>query len=97
MTEPTGRHRLHEEPDAAAPEEEPQMFTRRFGFELVERAVKSAAQAVLVTWGVGDGLLDAFALDWRLAAGVAAGSAIASALTSIASAPFGPDDSPSLV
>ena len=72
------------------------MYTRKFWRETLERAVKSAAQAPLVAWGVGDLALNAFELDWRLGAGVAAGGAIVSLLSSLASAPIGEPESPSL-
>ena len=73
------------------------MWSREFWIATAERAVKSAAQAPLVAWGVGDVALDVFALDWRLGLGVAAGGALVSVLTSLASAGAGPDRSPSLV
>lgn len=73
------------------------MWTRDFWLATAERAIKSAAQAPLVAWGVGDLALDAFTLDWRLGLGVAAGGALVSVLTSLASAPLGADRSPSLV
>lgn len=69
----------------------------RYWIETAERAVKTAAQSVLAAWAVGDGLANAFELDWKLGAGVAAGGAVMSLLTSIASAGFGPSGSPSLV
>jgi len=72
------------------------MWTRRFWRETLDRAVKSAAQAPLVVWGVGDVALNAFELDWRLGAGVAAGAALVSLLTSLASAPIGEPETPTL-
>jgi len=60
-----------------------------------ERAVKTTAQ-VLVTF-LGADLVDAFAVDWQRAAGVAAGAAVVSVLTSLASSTIGQPDSPSLV
>jgi hypothetical protein len=68
-----------------------------FWTETGERAVKTAAQAVLTVWGVGDVVLNALTLDWPLAGGVALGGAVVSLLTSIVSAGIGPADSPSLV
>jgi hypothetical protein len=73
------------------------MFTINFLRQTVERAVKTAAQSVLTAWTVGDGMFDAFALDYQLAAGFALGGAIFSVLTSIISAPFSEQESPSLV
>jgi len=72
------------------------VWTREFWLATAERAVKSAAQAPLIAWGVGDVALDAYTLDWRLGLGVAAGGALVSVLTSLASARVGPDRSPSL-
>jgi hypothetical protein len=73
------------------------MFTWRFLRETIERAVKSAAQAVLLAWGGGDLIGDLFALDWQIALGAAGGGAILSILTSIVSLPVGADDSPSAI
>ncbi len=73
------------------------MRTPTFWLDALERAAKSAAQAPLVLWAVGDGLLDVVTVDWPLAGGVAAGGFALSLLTSIASARVGDDESPSLV
>lgn len=73
------------------------MFTRSFWLQTAERAVKTAAQAVLVVWGVGDRVLNVLTLDWRLGLGVAAGGALLSVLTSLVSAGVGPSDTPSVV
>ena len=71
------------------------MFDRLFWKLAVERAVKSAAQtAVLV---LGAGAVDVFTVDWRQTAGLAAGAAVLSVLTSIGSEPFGPEGDPSVV
>lgn len=60
-----------------------------------ERAVKTFAQASLaLLTGDGLGVLD---VNWGDIASVGALAAIASILTSIASAPFGPVGSPSVV
>lgn len=72
------------------------MFTREFWLDTLERAVKSAAQAPLVVWAVGDQALNAFELDWQLGLGVAAGGALVSVLTSLGSIPIGARRSPSL-
>lgn len=72
------------------------MFTKSFWTQTIERAIKSAVQMALVVIAGAQGL-DLFELDLpSLAAGALAG-AILSVLTSIASAPFGNPDSPSLV
>lgn len=73
------------------------MFTWRFWRETLERAVKTAAQMPLVAWGVGDQMLDVFALDLRLGLGVAAGGAVVSVLTSLATIKVGADNSPSAI
>jgi hypothetical protein len=77
------------------------LTVRGFWLETLERAVKSAAQAALLTLGAGR--LDAFTADWELVAGFSLGMAILSVLTSFASIEFGKragdhsDPSPSLV
>lgn len=71
------------------------MWTVGFYKGLVERAVKTAAQAAVAFFVVGEtGVAD---VDWATVGGVAVVAAIASALTSLASAPFGPEGTPSLV
>ena len=72
------------------------MFTRAFLVPALERAVKSAAQAVFGLI-LGDISFDVWQADWRKALGVAAGAAILSLLTSIISYQAGPTGSPSLV
>lgn len=77
------------------------MFTRSFWVQTGERAVKSAAQMVIVAWGLdiaaSSGAVDAWVLDWRLGLGAAAGGAILSLLTSLVSAGVGPSGTPSAV
>ncbi|WP_026923285.1 holin [Glycomyces arizonensis] len=72
------------------------MFTKRFWKKATERAGKSAAQAVIGAVAL-DGVVNAFTLDWKLAAGVALGGALLSYLTSMATAGVGEKDSPDLV
>jgi hypothetical protein len=68
------------------------MRTAAFWRETAERAVKSAAQALLGLWPLDQfNVLDA---DPRLAGGVAAGAAVLSILTSLASTAIGRGDSP---
>lgn len=61
------------------------LFTRAFWVEAADRAIKSAAHGVILGLGLGEGL-NAFAVDWQLALGFAAGGAVLSILTSIANA-----------
>jgi hypothetical protein len=68
------------------------MRTAAFWRETAERAVKSAAQALLGLWPLDHfNLLDA---DPRLAGGIAAGAAVLSVLSSLASTAVGRTDSP---
>ena len=68
------------------------MRTRLFWTEAAERAAKSAAQALLGLWPLdGFNLLD---VDARLAGGIAAGAAVLSVLTSLASTAVGDSSSP---
>ncbi len=64
------------------------MWTIVFWKETADRGIKSAAQAVILGLGLGEGL-NAFTVDWRLALGFALGGALLSLLTSVISAPFG--------
>jgi len=66
-----------------------------FMTEAVERAIKTAAQTALAFFVVGEVAFDS--LNWAQIGGAAAVGAIASLLTSIASEPFGPAETPSLV
>jgi hypothetical protein len=72
------------------------MFTATFWKQTAERAAKSAAQALLLAW-TGDGVFNAWTIDPKLAAGVAAGAALLSVLTSLVTAGIGQPDSPSAV
>jgi len=67
------------------------MFSIKFWSDAFERLVKSAAQAVLTGFTIGEGF-NVFDVDLRLALGFAGGGAAYSLLTSIASAPFGSKD-----
>lgn len=71
------------------------MWTGEFWKQAAERAIKTAAQAALAFFVVGETAFDQ--IQWQVVAGGAAVAAIASILTSLASAPFGPEDSPSVV
>jgi hypothetical protein len=71
------------------------MWTIGFWKGAAERAVKTAAQAGLAFFVIGEtGVAD---IDWATVGGVAVVAAIASVLTSLVSAPFGPANTPSVV
>lgn len=61
------------------------MFSSAFWKDAGERAVKTAAQALLALWLVGDKAFDVLHADFGQAAGIAAGAAVVSILTSIVS------------
>ncbi|MGH3878080.1 MAG: holin [Actinophytocola sp.] len=72
------------------------MWTARFWKQTAERAVKTAAQVLLLLWA-SDGVFNILTVDPTTAAGVAAGGAVLSVLTSLVSLPVGPKGSPSMV
>lgn len=72
------------------------MWTRKFWKDVAERAVKSAAQALLMLL-VGDQAFNAWRADWAMASGVAAGAVVLSVLTSIVSSWVGDSSSASMV
>lgn len=61
-----------------------------------ERAVKTAAQTVVVSIGA-DQVLDAFSADWETLGSVALGGLVLSYLTSFASGLVGERETPSVV
>jgi hypothetical protein len=65
------------------------MFSILFWQNVLERAVKTAAQAAVLA--AGGGMANLFSLDWRILVGAAAGGALLSVLTSLGSEalPFG--------
>lgn len=72
------------------------MFTAAFWAQAIERALKSAAQALLIIWGTTQ--INVLSVNsWSTALSVAVSAALLSVLTSLASLPFGPGASPSLV
>lgn len=71
------------------------MFRLAFWKQSAERAVKTAAQFALV--GLGGNFVSVWDADWKTIAGAAAAGAVTSLLTSVASEPFGPMESPSIV
>jgi hypothetical protein len=72
------------------------MFTSTFWRDVLERAIKTAAQTALVAIGAAAGF-DLFTADFVTIGGAAAGGFVLSMLTSIGSAPFGTNGSPSLL
>lgn len=57
-----------------------------FAVETADRAIKSAAQGVILGFGLSEsGIANAFEFDWKLGLGFAAGAAILSVLTSLIS------------
>lgn len=71
------------------------MFTRAFVKALLERAVKTFAQA-LAAYLTAAGVSDVVDVDWKVALGVAALSTLYSVLTSVGSGAVNEDSSPSL-
>jgi len=72
------------------------VFTKSFFKDLLERALKTAAQFTIGGLALGEGV-DAFAVDWQLGLGFAVTGFVLSALTSIASAGIGTKGDASLV
>lgn len=52
--------------------------------DLVDRAVKTAAQAAILSVGVESAAVNALAVDWALMGGMALGGALLSLLTNVA-------------
>lgn len=71
------------------------MYRGSFWKDAAERAVKTAAQ-VLVTF-LGADLVDVLTVDWKQAGSVAAGAAVVSLLTSVASSQVAEPGTASLV
>jgi hypothetical protein len=66
------------------------LFTVTFWVDAAERAVKTAAQSVLLAGFASDaGPVNLFEFDWEAGLGFAAGGAVLSLLTSLVSAPLG--------
>jgi hypothetical protein len=71
------------------------MWTKNFWKQAAERAVKSAAQALIGMWTLdGFNVLQA---DFPLAAGIAGGAAVLSLLSSIVTSGIGEANDPSAV
>lgn len=62
------------------------LFSTAFWKDAAERAIKTGAQSILLA--LGGGVVDAFALDWRILAGAGLGGALLSLLTSIGSGAY---------
>ena len=56
---------------------------RDYYTDLVDRAVKTAAQSAVLSIGVESAQVNGFAVDWMLMAGMAAGGALLSVLTTV--------------
>lgn len=72
------------------------MFTRAFWIGTADRAVKSAAQSLILLW-TADIAFNLLTIDPVNAAGIAGGAAALSLLSSLVSAPFGDEGSTSAV
>jgi hypothetical protein len=72
------------------------MWTTTFWKDAAERALKTAAQALLSLWVVG-GAFNILTVSWGPALGVAAGAAVVSLLTSLVSSGIGEKGTASLV
>ena len=72
------------------------MFTFEFWKAAAERAIKTAAQSLILVWPVADGALNLWQIDPAEAFGIAVGGALLSLLTSLASGRVGDRGSPSL-
>lgn len=62
-----------------------QLLTRTFWIDAGERAAKTAAQSAIVAIGQDAAGFDVFAAGWGSVIGMAAGGAVMSLLTSVAS------------
>lgn len=71
-------------------------MTKRYLREIGERAAKTFAQALLAAFGVG-ATTDIVSMPWLSALSIAGGAAVLSVISSVASAPWGAEDTPSLV
>lgn len=71
------------------------MFNFYFWVAAAERALKTLAQTLVAL--IGANAVSVMELDWPQMLGVAGTAAVVSILTSLASAPFGANNGPSLV
>ena len=71
------------------------MFSKTFMLDVLDRAVRTAAQTAVALIGTGAvGVID---VDWQNVASVSVVAALVSVLTSVASSGAGDPDTPSLV
>jgi hypothetical protein len=72
------------------------MRTAEFWLGLLDRAIKSFAQALLVLW-ISDETFNILEVDFKQSLGVALGALVISVLTSIASGAIGDKESTSMI
>lgn len=72
------------------------MFTAQFLKDAAERAIKTAAQSILVLWGSSH-VVNLFDIDFGQTLGVAGGMALVSVLTSVVSEKINDPNSASMV
>jgi hypothetical protein len=72
-------------------------MTVQFWKATAERALKTVVQTLLGVWLAGDVVFNVFQVDLLSGLKVALSAGVLSLLTSVASAPFGEPDSPSVV
>jgi hypothetical protein len=77
--------------------QETPMLSSRFWLSALERALKTAAQTLIAVWPLGENAFGLLDIDWKKSLSIAGLAAALSLLTSLISAPVGPDNSPSLV
>lgn len=70
------------------------IWTRQFWRATAERAVKTAGQSALATYGAD--VVNVLSTDWRGVLGMAAGGAVLSVFTSLASSRVGAGGGPSV-
>ena len=71
------------------------MFSKQFWLAALDRAARSAAQAALVILGADT--VNVLTVDWPQVAGLSAGMAVASLLTSVATSGAGGTPGPGLM
>lgn len=74
----------------------PGIISGAFWLDVLERSVKTAAQALAALW-TSDVAFNAFDFDWINAGQIAWSAAMFSIITSVASAPFGAKSTAGLV